>query len=263
MDAKDLSGVVKLIIGLMMKNEISPEEYEKALFEKLLYDFPSSHFQVIPNDRNIVGRYSGIKRQLDVAVYRKNAPAPFLVAEAKRHARKVGIRQVECFIGMLDDVGAKMGLLACPKGFSAPAQCRAAASIIRVRVVSVKEALEMNWRSVARDILPWDWAFHPHLAVALYRLNKKEDPDDIIEAIETIPFEEWLGFVEYSLRNHTSEAADFLWFIAQNHYDSGWRFNAIQQLMNHGLLNQSGINRILHQENDPDILDLLRRKGHV
>jgi hypothetical protein len=246
-----------------MKNEISPEKYEKALFEKLLYDFPLSHFKVIPNDRNIVGRYSGIKRQLDVAVYRKNVPAPFLVAEAKRHSRKIGIRQVECFIGMLDDVDAKMGFLASPKGFSAPAQRRAAASTIRVRVMSAEEALEMNWRSVARDIFPWDWAFHPDLAVALYRLNKKEHPDNVIEAIEAIPFDEWLGFVEYSLKNHTSEAVEVLWFIAQNHYDSGWRFNAIQQLMNHGLLSQSDIERILQQENDPDILDLLNEERHT
>jgi len=151
-----------------MKHEISPDEYEQALSEKLLYEFPARVFRVVRDDRSVVGQYSKVPRQLDVAVYRADQSHPFLVAEARRWSRSISVEVVDCFIGKLDDIGpeTKIGLLVGVKGFSEGAKRRATASEIRLLVLSADEALEMNLRPIARQIYPRDWAFHPELAVA-------------------------------------------------------------------------------------------------
>lgn len=240
---------------------ISPGEYEGALFEKLLYDFQRPGFRVVRDDRSVEGRYSRVKRQLDIAVYRARQDRPLLVADAKRHTRRIDVSQVECFIGQLHDVGVKIGVIASPFGFSEAAKRRATGSDISVFVMSIEQALEMNWRPVARQIFPWDWAFHPDLAIALRRLDRKDQPSEIVEAMEGVPLEEWLGFVAYGLANRLPETADFLWFIATHHDDDGWRFNAVQQLIDSAMLDRFDLNRLFSQERDPEILGLLRESG--
>jgi len=244
-----------------MKQKISPVDYEKALFEKLVYEFQPSGCRVVWDDRSVTGRYSGVKRQLDVAVYRGNEDRPFLVADAKRRTRKIDVSVIESFMGQLDDVAAKIGAIASPLGFSGGAKRRATASNIRILVMSVDEALEMNWRVVAQMIFPGDPTFHPELAAALYRLQRGEEADRIVDAIEQVPLEEWQSFVAYGLSNRLPETADFLWFIAIHHDDDGWRFNAIERLIASGMLDQFDVNRLFSQEGDPEILQLLRESG--
>lgn len=243
-----------------MKHGTSPQEYEQALSERLFYEFPPATFRVNWNDRSVVGRYSRKRRQLDVAVYRESQSHPFLVAEAKRWGRPIDVGLVDCFIGTLDDIGpdTQIGVLVGLQGFSEAANRRAAASDIRLLVVSADEALQMNWRPIARQIYPWDWAFHPDLAAGLQSLQQGEEPDAMVEKLELIPFEEWLGFVKYALENHPAEAIDFLRFVALNHRDSAWRFNAVQQLMASDSLGQADAQAIRDQESDPEIIELLR-----
>jgi len=159
------------------------------------------------------------------------------------------------------DGESSIGVLASPLGFSKAAGRRAAASDIRLFVLSIDEALEMHWRPIARELFPWDWAFHPDLAAGLYRLHRKDAPRDVIEAIEPVPFEEWQCFVTYGLANHRSEAADLLWFIALHHHDDGWRFNAVRRLIDSGLLDKFNIDELLSKEKDPETVNLIRRSG--
>jgi hypothetical protein len=247
-----------------MRHKIDPDEYEKALSEKLLYEFPPIAFRVIWND-SVVGRYSKVPRQLDAAVYRENQSHPFLVAEAKRWGRPIDVGLIDCFIGKLDDIGpdTQIGVFVSLMAFSEGAERRAAASEIELLVVSADEALQMNWRPIARQVYPWDWAFHPDLAAGLQSLHQNDEPDKIIERLEGIPFEEWLGFVNYGLANHPSEATNFLRFVALNHHDDGWRFNAVHQLIVSNSLSQLDAERILSQENVPEIIGLLRDYGFV
>jgi len=246
-----------------MKHEISPDEYEQAFSEKLLYEFPPPVFRVVWDDRSLIGRYSKVARQLDVAVYRADESHPFLVAEARRWSRSISVEVVDCFIGKLDDIGpeTKAALLVALKGFSEGAMRRATASETKLLIVSADEALEMNLRPIARQIYPWDWAFHPELARALLSLQRNDDPEKIVQKIERIAYEEWLSFVQYGLENHPSEAIDFLRFIALNHPDDGWRFNAVQQLIHSSVLSQVDVERILAQEHDPEIIELLMGCG--
>ena len=247
-----------------MKHSISPGEYEKALYEKLLYEFPRGAFHLVCDD-HVVGRYSEAPRQLDVAVYRRDQSHPFLVADAKRRGRAIDVGLVDCFIGTLEDIGpdTKIGAIVSLMGFSEAAQRRAAACEIELLVVSVDEALQMNWRPIARRIYPRDWAFHPELTAGLQSLHRGDSPNRTIQRLERIPFEEWIGFVEYGLANHPAEAGGFLRFVALNHYDDGWRFNAVQQLIGSNLIDRADVEAILAQESDPATIQLLRAHALV
>ena len=187
------------------------------------------------------------------------------MAEAKRRGRSIDVGLVDCFIGTLDDIGphTKIGVIVSPKGFSEAAERRAAASEIELLVVSADEALQMNWRPVARQVYPWDWAFHPDLAAGLQSLQRNDEPDRIIDRLERIPFEEWLCFVSYGLANHPAEATNFLRFVAVNHHDDGWRFNAVQQLIASNSLGEADAEAIRAQESDSETIELLRAHGFV
>ncbi len=231
--------------------------YEIALHEQMLYEFPPPYFRVKPNEKTLKGRYSLAVRQLDVAVYRRGEERPFLVADAKFYGKALDVKDVEAFIGMLEDVGASLGVLTSPMGYSSAAGRRAKASAIDTRVVSREEALELRWREVAREVYPWDWIFHPELGSALYRLEHGGRTGEIPDALESIAFEEWSAFVSYGLSHHREEAEVFLRIIAQEHPDEGWRFNAVQRLLDAGALDPDELKELRAGECDPDVLDLL------
>jgi hypothetical protein len=168
------------------------------------------------------------------------------------------IGYVDAFIVKLLEVRAKVGLMVAASGYSEPGKRLAEAFGVRLEVMTAEEALEMQWRSIARSIFPLDWAYHLQLAAGLYRLQKQDCPQSVIAALETVPFEEWLSFVGYALGHHPTEAREFLWFIASHHHDDGWRFNAVQTLVEHGGLGRDDAELLLTTESDPDVLELLR-----
>ncbi len=99
-------------------DEISPETYEFALLQRLKHEFEPQGLKVCGTENGkehyVRGRFSLIRRQLDIAVYRPGENIPFLVADAKRHGNRIYVKQVETFIGMLEDVNASIGLLVAP-----------------------------------------------------------------------------------------------------------------------------------------------------
>ena len=235
-------------------------EYEKALAEKLLYEYPPPFFEVIHNLK-VEGIYSEGQRQIDVAIRRVGEDHPFLVAEAKLHAATLNIGYIDAFITKIKDVDAKIGIMVVSSNYSKPGERLATAHGIDLRIMTPEEALEMQWRPIARQVFPLDWAFHPDLAAGLHRLHRLEPPDSVIEALEAVYYEEWLAFVGYALAHNPAEADEFLWFVAQHHYDDGWRYNAIQQLDDIGSLDQSRKDTLLRKESDPETIELLRDAG--
>jgi Restriction endonuclease len=214
---------------------ITPEDYELALLEKLRLDFAGSAVRVFGTENGrlhtILGRYSLVPRQLDAAAYRRGASRPFLIADAKRHSTKLDVKDVEAFMGMVDDVGAEMGLLVAPMGFTKAVARRAAAASTHVWVMTIEQALTCEWLPLAREIYPYDWVFREELALAVRRLHERTSPDDIIEALEPVAFEEWDSFVAYALAHHQAEAVSLLHAIASDHLEDGWRFNAIRHYL--------------------------------
>jgi hypothetical protein len=245
-----------------MPQRIDPKEYEKALTEKLRYEFCPPLFEVVHNIR-LKGRYSEILRQIDVAVRRAGEEHPFVIAEAKRHSRKVEIEYIEAFITRLYDIDIKFGIMAASSDFSAAGRRLAAALGIELLIMPIDEALEMNWRAVARQMFPLDWAFHSKMAAGLYRLQQGEQPQKVIDSLEELPYDEWEALVKYALTHHLLEAANLLWCISTHHYDDGWRFNAIQYLIDFGLLDKFDVSQLVATEYDPEIISLLGERGYL
>jgi|GEM_PF-2977082 len=240
---------------------VTPEAYEQALFERLLYEFPPPEFVVTRNDQE-PGRYSRSRpRQLDVSVRRAVGGRPrqlYLVAEAKRHSRRIHVGQVEAFIGMLDDVACRLGILVSPQGPTQGATNRATAADVRLDLMSFEEALQMCWRQRAREVFPYDWAFHPQMGEA-FRALEKGDSEEFIDALATVPYDEWLATVA-GAQSHALLAEAIpcaLQVVAETHPDSGWRFNAIQQLDDMGLLDDRLRLHLLSRELDPETRSLL------
>jgi len=72
-------------------------------------------------DVRIKGRKSGIARQIDILV----ETARPLVIDCKCYGRKVDVKHVEAFLGMLDDLGVRTGILITTKGYTSGALARA------------------------------------------------------------------------------------------------------------------------------------------
>jgi hypothetical protein len=235
------------------------QQYERRIFEKLQEDFLPEEFSV-EHDVRVSGRYSGASRQCDIGVFRigEGGRELRMVADAKCYRRPVGIGVVEAFFGRLDDLGCRLGALVCPNGYSKHAVARAAAFDAEMRVVTLDEALEANWREVAARLFPWDPAFHLHMAVA-FRALEQDDSQQFMDALEQAPHEEWLCVVGGATRSPALRGAIVraLGLVAQLHHDSGWRFNAIQVLHDLGELGRGLIAELLAAEQDEETRELL------
>ncbi len=191
------------------------KRYERIVVEKFRADFPLPHFRVEPSgieDYYLVGRHSGVRRQIDAAVFRRNDDKPFLIADAKKWNSKIDITDVEKFIGCVEDVNVEIGLLITSAGFSNASQRRAqgASSKIELKVMTIQEALEFDWRSLGRKIFPWDWVFHIQIGRALRLIEENANANVIAETIEALAFEEWETYVTFAMQKHAAEAAQFL-----------------------------------------------------
>ena len=97
--------------------------YEKEIHENLSILYPGAS---IRRNVQLLGQYSKGSRQIDVLI--EDEIAGFrtrIVVDGKYFARRVDVTQVDCFIGLLEDVGATHGLLVTPKGYSEAVMRRA------------------------------------------------------------------------------------------------------------------------------------------
>ena len=134
---------------------------------------------------------------------------------------------------------------------------------IDLRIMGIEEALETQWLPIARAIFSLSIGlFTKKLPQVCIGYRKTKRLDTIIEAIEEIPFDEWLSLVQYAIQNHPTEASDFLWFVARHHYDDSWRFNALQELISADLIRRFDVKQILESEQDLEILEMLHEYGY-
>ena len=241
---------------------ITAADYELAVLERIRLDFAATEVRVYGTEAGtkhfVRGRHSLVDRQLDVAAYRLGAIAPFLVADAKRHANKLDVKDVETFVGMVEDVGAEIALLVAPHGFTPAAGRRAAAASMRVFVMTIEQALTCRWLPIARQLFPQDWVFHEQLAACLRRLNEHAPPEHIIEAMESLAFEEAESFIRHALVADTTHAVEFLTMIATSYHDDGWRYHALRLLLDAKRLTPQMRIDFLAVESDPDNIAMLR-----
>jgi Restriction endonuclease len=100
---------------------------------------------VTPN-ASLIGGISGVRRQIDVLVDARfeNDGKRRIIFDAKKRSRKVDVKDVESFEGMMRDVGASRGVLVCTKGYTEGAR-RRADQLIDVRIMEEDEALEHDF----------------------------------------------------------------------------------------------------------------------
>jgi hypothetical protein len=80
----------------------------------------------ILTDTTLQGRMSGVQRQIDILVEGSFAGVAdaSMVVDCKCWSSKIDVKDMETFIGMLDDVGVHLGMLMTTKGFTPAAQRR-------------------------------------------------------------------------------------------------------------------------------------------
>jgi hypothetical protein len=143
--------------------------YERvaACFE---IDAADMDVSVTPN-ASLVGTISGVKRQIDVLIDARweDGVKRRIILDAKLRKRKVNVKDVESFEGMMRDVRASRGALVCANGYSKAALRRAEQSI-DIRIIGTDEALGIDHAAIdpcpncaakkrSRGLVFWDGQF--------------------------------------------------------------------------------------------------------
>jgi hypothetical protein len=99
------------------------QQYEKVIYNIFKTEYPEAE---ISFDAKIKGRYSHTDRQIDILIQDYVAGNRMSIAiDAKYFNQKIDVKDVECFIGMLADIGVQKGLLITQEGYSDAAIKRA------------------------------------------------------------------------------------------------------------------------------------------
>ncbi|ADP99920.1 restriction endonuclease [Marinobacter adhaerens] len=99
------------------------KEYEKEIFDHFKGQYPTAEISL---DARKTGLYSKAERQIDILIEQYVAGNRITIAiDGKYLNKKVDVKAVESYIGMLEDIGAHKGLLVSKEGFSEAAYNRA------------------------------------------------------------------------------------------------------------------------------------------
>ena len=115
------------------------KKYEEEIYEYFHSQYPDAEITL---DTKKVGLYSKVERQLDVLIEQYIAGNRLsIVIDGKYFNKKVDVKAVESFIGMLEDVGCHKGLLISKEGFTEAAYNRAhyGPSEIELDILNYKE----------------------------------------------------------------------------------------------------------------------------
>lgn len=87
------------------------KEFEDAVFEECQRAVHFRDAEVL-RDVHLLGKDSGVKRQIDVLVRQKKGDEETVILiECKHYASKINVKIVDAFIGCLEDVGADKGVI--------------------------------------------------------------------------------------------------------------------------------------------------------
>jgi tetratricopeptide (TPR) repeat protein len=92
------------------------KNYEKEILTYIQETFPETN---ISFDQKIIGRFSKVKRQIDILIESEVAGYEIkIIIDCKYFSRKIDVKQVESFCSMLEDVDAHQGVLITNKGYT-------------------------------------------------------------------------------------------------------------------------------------------------
>jgi len=115
------------------------DEYENEVFELSQIYYPDAN---VTKNIKRKGRFSKVKRQIDVLIEQEiGGNLTTIVIDCKLYNKKVDVKAVDSFIGMVEDLGADKGLLVSEKGYSKAALNRAYYNLkhIELDILSLKD----------------------------------------------------------------------------------------------------------------------------
>jgi hypothetical protein len=107
---------------------------------------------VVTWDDRIVGKLSGLKRQIDVSIRREN-PDFLGIIDAKNYKRPATVERIDALTGIMRDLGVNYGALVCSGGFA-----RSIHSYARncgVALLNVHDAQSLNWSMELKIPILW------------------------------------------------------------------------------------------------------------
>ena len=120
-------------------------DYENGVADVLA--FLANGSATVDRNARLQGRRSGRRRQVDVLVRGRifGMADTTLIVDCKRWGTPIDVKDVESFIGIVEDVGAEVGMLMTTKGSTGTARTRARAERgVRLEVMSLEDL--MAWR---------------------------------------------------------------------------------------------------------------------
>jgi methyl coenzyme M reductase beta subunit len=129
-----------------MKRSPASAVYERCVAAFCAESELASEAVSMTANAKIKGVISGRTRQIDVLVddMRYSARASRIIVDAKRRSRRMDIKNVEEFEGMMRDCGARHGVIVCTSGATKGA-IRRAQDFITITVLPYEDALEFEW----------------------------------------------------------------------------------------------------------------------
>jgi hypothetical protein len=106
-----------------MENETDWRQFEREVKAELEGKYPAS---AIRHDVRLPGVLSGAQRQIDVLVEECLSCGSVRTAvDAKHHGRRIDVKEVESFIGLLHDTQVQRGIMVSASGYTGAALTRA------------------------------------------------------------------------------------------------------------------------------------------
>ena len=105
-----------------MANEPNWRQFERQVHAELEGHYPGS---VIRHDVKLPGSLSGAQRQIDIIEEDLPGGSVRTAIDAKLHARKIDVKEVESFIGLLHDTEVQRGMMVSATGYTDAALTRA------------------------------------------------------------------------------------------------------------------------------------------
>ena len=94
----------------------------------------------------LMGKDSGVEREIDIVVRQRTGQYELFVAiDCKDYKRRVDVKAVEAFLGLVADVGAHKGAMVASRGFTEAAKTRARNA--GIDLYSLIDAQEHEWQS--------------------------------------------------------------------------------------------------------------------
>lgn len=127
----------------MTKKEQTQGKRDWRLYERFvatLHAKESSREKTIIPNAKLIGCISGVERQIDLLIDARlqEEISRRVIVDAKFRGRKIDVKDVESFEGMMKDCRAHRGILVCSNGYT-PAALRRAQELITIKLVTPKE----------------------------------------------------------------------------------------------------------------------------